>query len=316
MTVELREVLDNGSGGIRPDLQPFADGFARMRNPRAGINWISRPHVNLMLRHLADPDTEITHDTLDDMTPWRSVAYLQDLLMLHGVLPSVDRHLMLFGRWLRETLDRIEDTEHRRVVERFAVWHVQWRLRQFADRGPVTEKQTQQARAEIHHSIGFLAWLRGRDRTLSACRQADIDGWYGGACTARRLTHTFLRWAIQAKLVRRLHIPHQDPRSPAPISQQQRLGLIRRLVTDDAIKLPTRVAALLMLLYAQPITRVLRLTTGDVLDSGTEVSIRLGDPPSPVPEPVAGLLRTHIGNRLNLTTATNHDADWLFVGRR
>ncbi|MFE3279962.1 hypothetical protein [Nocardia sp. NPDC059239] len=71
-----------------------------------------------------------------------------------------------------------------------------------------------------------------------------------------------------------------------------------------------------MLLYAQPLTRVLRLTTSDVLDTDGEVRIRLGDPPSPVPEPVAGLLRTHAANRLNLSTATNHDASWLFPGRR
>jgi hypothetical protein len=87
-----------------------------------------------------------------------------------------------------------------------------------------------------------------------------------------------------------------ETRSPAPISQRQRLDLIRRLVIDDAIELPTRVAALLMLLYAQPLTRILRLTTGDVLDIDTEVTIRLGDPPSPVPEPVAGLLCSHNGD--------------------
>ncbi|MEU7632490.1 hypothetical protein AB0C34_21265 [Nocardia sp. NPDC049220] len=316
MAVELRAVLDDGTGSIRPELEPFAEGLARMRNPRAGISWMARPHVNAMLHRLADPATAITHETLDGMPPWRSVAYLRDLLMLHGVLPSVDRHLMLFERWLRQVLDRIDDSEHRRVVERFALWHVQRRLRQFADRGPVTEKQTQQARAEVRHAIGFLAWLNSRGRALGTCRQADVDAWYGGAYTARGLTHAFLRWATHAKLAGRLHIPHQDTRSPSPISQRQRLDLIRRLITDDAIELPTRVAALLMLLYAQPLTRILRLTTGDVLGTDAKPSIRLGDPPSPVPEPVAGLLRTHLGNQLNLTTATNRNANWLFPGRR
>jgi hypothetical protein len=49
----------------------------------------------------------------------------------------------------------------------------------------------------------------------------------------------------------------------------------------------TRVAATLRLLYAQPLTRILRLTIDDVLHQDNEVSIRLGDPPSPVPEPFA-----------------------------
>lgn len=53
-----------------------------------------------------------------------------------------------------------------------------------------------------------------------------------------------------------------------------------------------------------------------VLHQDNEVSIRLGDPPSPVPEPSPGLLLRHIDQRLNLTIATNPDARWLFPGRR
>ena len=44
--------------------------------------------------------------------------------------------------------------------------------------------------------------------------------------------------------------------------------------------------------------------------------IRLGEPPAPVPEPFASLLLSHTGQRLDLTTATNADARWLFPGRR
>jgi hypothetical protein len=46
--------------------------------------------------------------------------------------------------WLRDTLVGIDEHDHRQLVERFATWHVLRRLRRFADRGPVTEKQTQQ----------------------------------------------------------------------------------------------------------------------------------------------------------------------------
>jgi hypothetical protein len=316
LTVELRTVLDDGTDQVRPELEPFAEGVARMRNPRAGISWMARPHVHTMLRQLADPATPITHETLDAMTPWRSAAYLRDLLMLHGVLPPADRHLILFGRWLRDLLEHVEDPDHRKTVERFAVWHVQRRLRRFADHGPVTGKQTQQARNEIRRAAEFLVWLRDRGRTLSDCRQADIDAWYCGTYTARRLTHAFLRWAMKSKLLAPVHIPHQDTRNPAPLSQRQRLDVIRRLVTAATMEPSIRIAALFMLLYAQPLTRVLRLTIDDVLIVDGEVSIRLGEPPSPVPEPVAALLLDHIGHRLNLTTATNREARWLFPGRR
>nr|WTB28181.1 hypothetical protein OG781_00115 [Streptomyces sp. NBC_00830]WTB35902.1 hypothetical protein OG781_46470 [Streptomyces sp. NBC_00830] len=44
--------------------------------------------------------------------------------------------------------------------------------------------------------------------------------------------------------------------------------------------------------------------------------LRLGEPPSPVPAPVAALLLEHITNRGNMNTATNPASRWLFPGRR
>ena len=82
----LAVLLDDGTGRIRPELAPFADAFGQMKRPRGGITWIRRPHVREMLRTLAAPNTPVTHETLNGMSPWRSVAYLRDLLMLHGVL--------------------------------------------------------------------------------------------------------------------------------------------------------------------------------------------------------------------------------------
>jgi hypothetical protein len=312
----LAVLLDDGTGRIRPELAPFAAAFCQMKRPRGGITWTRRPHVQKMLRTLADPGTPVTHETLSGMSPWRSAAYLRDLLMLHGVLPPADRNLALFDRWLDEALARISEPGHRQVVGRFASWHVRRRLRGFADPGPVTGKQTQQARGEVSQAIAFLAWLHGRGRALAGCRQADVDAWYACGYTARKLTHAFLRWAMSSKLLPRLAVPHQDTRNPAPISQRQRLDLLQRLLDGEEADLLTRVAAILMLLYAQPLTRILRLTLDDVLHDDGEVTIQLGDPPAPVPGPFASLLLRHAGQRLNLTTATNADARWLFPGRR
>ncbi|MEV7641353.1 hypothetical protein AB0O32_15555 [Streptomyces rubiginosohelvolus] len=44
--------------------------------------------------------------------------------------------------------------------------------------------------------------------------------------------------------------------------------------------------------------------------------LRLGEPPSPAPAPVAALLLEHITNRGNMNTATNPASRWLFPGRR
>lgn len=82
---------------------------------------------------------------------------------------------------------------------------------------------------------------------------------------------------------------------------------IRGLVDNEEIPLLTRVAAMLMLLYAQPLTRILRLTIDDIVQHEGEVTIQLGDPPTPVPAPFAELLLRHADSRLNRSTATNRE---------
>jgi hypothetical protein len=253
---------------------------------------------------------------LSQLTPWRSVTYLRDLLVQAGVLPLADRQLLLFQRWLDEKLSTISDAEHQRLLELFATWHVQRRLNILADRSPLTGKQVQQARNEIHLATAFLSHLAERGRTLADCTQADIDTWYAGGYTARRLTHAFLRWAMRSKHMPKVTVPHRSTSNPAPLAQHQRLALLRQFVNREDVPLQDRVAAVLVLLYAQPLTRIARLGTDDVQHENGEVLVRLGDPPSPVPAPFAGMLLDYLGQRPNTMTATNPDARWLFPGRR
>ncbi|MFE2601067.1 hypothetical protein ACFXCZ_32020 [Streptomyces sp. NPDC059396] len=70
--------------------------------------------------------------------------------------------------------------------------------------------------------------------------------------------------------------------------------MLRRVLNDDSLLLRARVAAALVLLYAQPVSRIVRLTIDDVTDDETTASVQLGDPPSPRPGPVANLTRAYI----------------------
>jgi hypothetical protein len=81
--------------------------------------------------------------------------------------------------------------------------------------------------------------------------------------------------------------------------------------------LQRRLAACLLLLFAQPVTRIVRLTIDDITTTvDGQVFLRLGDPPTPVPEPFGQLLLDLTAARQNMTTAANPDARWLFPGRR
>ena len=105
------------------------------------------------------------------------------------------------------------------------------------------------------------------------------------------------------KLLPRLAVPHQDTANPAPIEPEAGAwtcsgGSPHRRGEPELL---TRVAAIVMLLYAQPLTRILSLTLDNVVqrERRGQVAIRLGDPPAPVPEPFASLLLRHMGQRLN-----------------
>ncbi len=77
-----------------------------------------------------------------------------------------------------------------------------------------------------------------------------------------------------------------------------------------------RLAAVLLLLYAQPLTRISRLRLDDVQITGDTATLRLCDTPAELPAPVAQLLAQHLRTRPNTNTAANADSPWLFPGYR
>ncbi|MFC9620057.1 hypothetical protein ACFTXM_08685 [Streptomyces sp. NPDC056930] len=101
-----------------------------------------------------------------------------------------------------------------------------------------------------------------------------------------------------------------------PLHQHRWLAMLRRVLHDDSLPLRARVAAALVLLYAQPVSRIVRLTIDDVTDDETTVTVQLGDPPSPLPEPVADLMRAYIQSRQHLPYTSSRSSQWLFPCRQ
>ncbi|WP_223838589.1 site-specific integrase [Saccharopolyspora pogona] len=217
-----------------------------------------------------------------------------------------------FDRWQRTKLAAIERTEHRRLVERFTAWHVRRRLRDLAEKQPITPKQVEGAQHQVSQAIVFLAWLGEHGLELADVGQTEIDAWFAdGPFYTRRLATAFLKWAMRARLLAPATIPHRREPNPRLLTQQQRLDVLRRLALDDTIHPTARVPTLLMVLYAQPLLRVLRLTVDDIVRTDGEIHLRLGDPPVPVPSPFNAILTDYLDQRRNLTTS-NTGAAWFF----
>ena len=79
--------------------------------------------------------------------------------------------------------------------------------------------------------------------------------------------------------------------------------------------MPYRVAGTVLLLYAQPLTRIAVLKTTAIVLSPREMRISLGAEPVPALAPLAGVLSHHLRNRPNLRTGGGMVANrWLFPG--
>jgi len=91
----LVRLLDDGTGRVAPEFLPLVKILLEMDRPKSRLIWLRNPNVVRLLQGLATGSIPLSHDGLHQETPWRTVTHLRDLLMDSGVLPRVDRQLML-----------------------------------------------------------------------------------------------------------------------------------------------------------------------------------------------------------------------------
>lgn len=312
---KLTQALDDGTGQLRPELVPLRDGILGSQNLKRKLAWFGESRVPEVLAALARGDLRLTHEALAALPDWRTASSIRELLMHHGVLPRMDRQLMLFERWLAQRLVALEPPEHAQLVHRFATWNELRRLRRKAEDGPLRSTTTNESRQRINRAADFLAWLADHDISLDHCTQAALDAWHSEHYTTRRPAQAFLRWAMRSGAMPKLTWVWKTTTNPTPMAQHLRLALIRRLVADQTIPLRERTAGLLVLIYAQPLSRVVQMTIHDVITSDNEVLLRIGDPPTPAPGPLADLLRALLAERAAFS-GPNKESTWLFPGRR
>jgi hypothetical protein len=316
LTDRLSSLLDDGTGRIHPPLIPLFDQLRAMQRPTLGLSWIQSPQPLAMISDLAAGRLELTHEAFQQLPHWRSAAYLRDLLMQSGVLPLKDRQLLLFERWLEIHLSAVTDLEQARLLRRFATWHQLRKLRAKAANAPLSDSTAREAHGQQIQALAFLVWLDRRGTALNRTRQADLDAWQSENYFTRRSSRAFLTWCMKSGSMPVLAIHSRQPAAQTPMGQHHRINAIQRLLTEESIPLPARIAGLLVLLYAQPATRIVRLTTSDIITDGGTTTIRLGDPPTPVPEPIARILHDYVAKRSNMDSATNPGSCWLFPGQR
>jgi hypothetical protein len=309
----LDEVLADQAGRVPDALRGLRDGLAAMPNPRAGLIWLQPQAVRDRLHALATGTVPLSHEGLDGLPGGQGREYLRDLLMTHRLIPARDRHLMAFQRWAARRLDDISDDGDRRIVRLYLRWRHHRDLAARAAAGPLPAGVVAAARERTNAGLRLLAWLRARDVELARCSQSDLDTWYASASNPG-LAEDFLTWAIRHQHSPTLALPRHTRRGTTRGSEQDRLNLLTKLLTDRTLELADRVAGCLVLLLAQPVSRVAALTLDDIESRDAAVWLRLGTQPIQLPDPLANLLLALTHQRPNMTTAAHPTSRWLFPG--
>jgi hypothetical protein len=313
---DLTALLLPRSRSPQPALARFIDVLANVDRPESIHIWKRNPKVRQLLASLGFGGITLGHEGLDAAPAGPAREHVRQLLVHHSLLPARDDDLARFEAWLQTRLTSIEDLAVRQPLEQFATWHHLRRVRSRVRSGDDVSGAVDTSKQEITEAGRFLAWLASRGKTIATCQQADVDEWLSGGPTTRHAIRTFTVWSTRQKVSPSLAIGFRQARSSRLITQDERLDLLARCLTGEPETLPYRVAAVLLLLYAQPLVRVARLRTENILVAPAETSIQLGRSPAAVPGPFARLLRDHLAARPNMRTANTSGNQWLFPSTR
>jgi len=126
----------------------------------------------------------------------------------------------------------------------------------------------------------------------------------------------FLNWASRRQLLN-VHPPRQPAPQPREFADdERRWALARDLLHNDTHLVVDRAAGLLVLLYAQRVSRITRLTADDLHRGDGSIYLSLGRDALALPEPL-GQLVTQLPDHRPVGMAGHlHAQRWLFPGRQ
>lgn len=302
-----RVIPDRPAGALHP-LRPVL----LSAEPLSTRHWLTR--CGRLLRSIDEGSLELDHAVLDTQPNPHRVEYLRALLISAGILPDDDLGpLRRFESAIPRLLDQLND-QHTAVVTRWTRWAVLPRLRAAYDRRVDLRSRVSNQRRVVIAVVAFLTTLEGRHRDLAHASQDDIDEWFRQRPGNRQLlVRPFLKWAQQHnELPRGLRLPPARRKAaPGPVDAEARWQIARRLLTDDTMDTADRVAGALLVLYAQPIAKIAKLSTHDVVCDGERVLLHLGPDPLELPEPIATqILKLPVRRREG--AAEQVPTSWLF----
>ncbi len=311
----LDELLAAADGTIPAVFGGLREAFFAAEQPRSVLLWLHRSPGALLLRRLVAGELALSHEALDEQAQTPSLRHLRQLLVATGALPELDPHLAALERFIRATADSVAHPDDARLLRSFGTWRILARLRRCP--GGPTPLVVKNAKATFSQGAAFLRWLHDQQLSLSECGAADLDRWLAPGTRARGGVRSLLVWAAE-RGVTDLEPPKHERRAlPAATDGEGRWEDARRLLHDDAVDAADRVVGSLVVLYAQPLTRIAMLRLDDLVEVDGDVHVSFGKDLVFMPEPLATFLRQLPWRRqVGPSGHAPGAAQWLFPGRQ
>jgi hypothetical protein len=200
------------------------------------------------------------------------------------------------------------------VIRRTPAGRATRRSSRTSQSGRPTVSAQKYARSLVNEAIKLTRWLHAQQLELRDLRQDLLDAWIADGPGTRRRARLFTAWLQRADVTGALHVdwPY-DFRQRPPLQDEQRFAVLRRLLHDHDIGLRERFAGSVLLLYAQPLTRIAQLRTSDITTADIgEIAITFARGAIVLPEPLALIALAVRYQRV----ADGEEDGWLLPGRK
>ena len=290
-------------------LSPYLASLRSREQPRSVLEWMQVSPAWPTVLAMLHGERKISHDTLDTHDHGQATGYLRAALVAAGALEPRDEPLARFARWADAQVDELPEHPDRVHLAAYARWGLHGDLARRTHTGTAKRNTHRNARRKLRVAIMLTGWLHDQGRSLADVRQDVVEDWLADAPSRSLPLRDFLQWAHRGGITPPMEIRRPRPRaSIEPIDHQALLARTHAFLHADDVELPARVAAILVLLLGQPVTRLVALKHSDITHDHDRVLLALGREPVQLPPPLATLV-------LRLAeTATG--TPWLFPGAK
>ncbi len=319
---ELAARLDDELGEMGEDATRVSSLLKSTSSPEAALRLLAKSPAWKIVTTMLDSGHALSHERLDDACRAKEsngniakrldVEFARSLFISAGALPLRSERAFHFQRWADEALDAVKSSEDRWIVRRFCQERLLPTVEHQDRMKKSTTGTTRWAQARLRAAIHFVEWM-AQYGGLRRLNRKQLDEWLSGP-TSRFNIRDFVRWAARQDFVNLplAAMPKRVTRSPAEaVDYDDRAALAQSLLFAEHFDSSARVAGLLVVLFGQHLSRIVKLTALQVRHSPTR--LQLGKEWIEIPQPMDSFVEELERSALSEPMA-RLGQPWLFPG--